>query len=217
MEGAGSNTLAVQRLQSAEDPGFQALLAMYRAGFPSSERKPDAQLAEMIARPDYLFLLVTLDGAAAGFSISLSLKRTDVFLLEYMAVDVDRRGHGLGRFLFRHLVEMPEQTGRHLLVEVDSDKLPSADRNDRVRRKRFYRNLGCREVEGFDYIMPPLSKSTPPAMDLMVYGRDLPEAMSKVMLREWVEDVYVSVYSQQPTDPKIHQMMENLPEHLRLI
>jgi len=217
MEGVGSNTLAVQRLQSADDPGFQALVAMYRAGLPESERKPDAQLAEMIARPDYLFLVVTLDGDAAGFSISLYLQRTNACLLEYMAVDAARRGHGLGRFLFRRLVEMPPQAGRYLLVEIDSDKLPSADRDDRVRRKRFYRNLGCREVEGFDYIMPPLSRSTPPAMDLMVYRRDLPEAMSKAVLREWVEDVYTCVYSQPPTDPRIHQMMENLPEHLRLI
>ena len=62
----------------------------------------------------------------------------------------------------------------------------------RVRRKKFYRNLGCREVEGFNYIMPPLSRSTPPAMDLMVYRRDLPEAIAKALLREWVEDIYVA-------------------------
>jgi len=217
MASPDSKMLAVQRLESAEDPGFQALLAIYRAALPGSERKPDAQLAEMIARPEYLFLVVTLGGAVAGFSISLYLTQSDACLLEYMAIDAEQRGHGLGQFLFRHLVEMPPQAGRYLLAEVDSEKLPSADRDDRVRRKRFYRNLGCREVEGFDYLMPPLSRNTPPAMDLMVYRRDLPEAIAKTLVREWVEDIYTHVYSRQPADPRIATMMENLPERPKLI
>jgi|SRR6185312_6286364 len=217
MESPNSKTLAVHRLESAHGPEFETLLAIYRAALPGSERKPDAQLAEMIARPEYLFLVVTLDGDVAGFSISLYLEKSDACLLEYMAIDAEKRGHGLGQFLFRHLVAMPPQAGRYLLAEVDSEKLPSADRDDRVRRKRFYRNLGCREVEGLNYIMPPLCKSTPPAMDLMVYRSDLPQEISKTLLREWVEDVYRHVYARQPTDPKIAKMMENLPEHPRLI
>ena len=67
MGSPGSKTLAVHRLESAHDPGFQALVAIYRAALPGSERKPDAQLAEMIARPEYLFSWLLLTALSQDF------------------------------------------------------------------------------------------------------------------------------------------------------
>jgi GNAT superfamily N-acetyltransferase len=171
----------------------------------------------VIETPGYLFLVATLEGHVVGFTISVHFKRSDACLLEYMAIDSEHRGQGIGQFLFRQLVELQAALGRYLLAEVDSEKLPSPDRADRERRKRFYRNLGCKEVEGLDYIMPPVSESTPPAMDIMVYRRDVPLEISKALLKEWLEDIYVNVYSKQAADPHIDKMIGNLPDYPKLI
>ena len=102
---------------------------------------------------------------------------------------------------------MPEVFGRFLLIEVDSDKEPSPLRDENSRRKRFYRNLGCREVASLDYVMPPVTAHAPPAMDIMAFGRPLPKAITKFQLLEWLQSIYVNEYGLQATDIRIEQML----------
>ncbi len=217
MEAGNSGILAVHRVESPKDPRFDALMAIYREAHPRSERKPSSLLVEMIGNPAYCFLVVVREEDVVGFTISVCFARSDACLLEYMAIAANARGQGIGQFIFRHLVELQPVCGRYLLAEVDSEKLPSEDRSDRMRRKRFYRNLGCREVEGLDYIMPRISESAPPAMDILVYRDVLPSEIPKALLRAWLDDIYVNVYSKQSADPQIGKMIANLPENLRLI
>ena len=209
--------LIVDRVKVASDPRFDELVAIYREALPRSERKPAAKLAAMIAKPGYIFLVLMLDGKVVGFAIAVCFERTEACLIEYMAIAGKMRGQGLGNTLFKSVVELPEIRDRYLLAEVESEVPASADQEDRVRRKRFYRKLGCREIEGLDYIMPAVSSSTPPAMNILVYRRELPEEISKAQLRGWLEDIYVNVYWRSSSDPQIDTMLENLPERPRLI
>jgi hypothetical protein len=216
MSNAGEKVI-VDRVKASSDPRFEELVAIYREALPSSERKSSTQLAAMIEKPGYVFLVLIVDGRVVGFAISVCFGRSDACLVEYMAVAADRRGQGLGNLLFKSLVEMPEVRDGYLLAEVESELAPSDDHLDRVRRKRFYRRLGCMQVEGLDYLMPAVSSSTPPAMDIMVRRRDPPEEISKDLLRMWLEDIYMNVYSQASSDPRIDKMLENLPERPRLV
>jgi len=212
-----SEALTVDRVKLASDPRFDELVAIYREALPRSERKPAAKLAKMIAQPGYIFLVLMLDGEVVGFAIAVCFERTEACLIEYMAIAGQMRGQGLGNALFKSVVELPEIRDRYLLAEVESEEAPSADHLDRVRRKRFYRKLGCRQIEGLDYIMPAVSSSTPPAMNILVYRRELPEDLSKEQLRTWLEDIYVNVYWRSSGDLQIDKMLENLPERPRLI
>jgi GNAT superfamily N-acetyltransferase len=209
--------VVVDRVKTSSDPRFEELVAIYREALPSSERKPSTQLAAMIEKPGYVFLVLTIEGRVVGFAISVCFERADACLIEYMAVAADRRGRGLGNLLFNSVVEMPEVSDRYLLAEVESEMAPSDDHLDRVRRKRFYRRLGCMQVEGLDYLMPAVSSTTPPAMNIMVRRRNLPGEVSKGLLRMWLEDIYVNVYSKAASDPRIDKMLENLPERPGLI
>jgi hypothetical protein len=104
-----------------------------------------------------------------------------------------------------------------LLAELDSDKIPSPEQPEHQRRKAFYRKLGLREVEGFQYIMPPVSTSAPPAMDMLVYKGGMAKYLAVTQLENWLKRIYVEVYSLPENDPRIDTMIENLPKKLRLI
>ena len=212
-----SGTLSVHRVKLASDHRFDELVAIYREALPSSERKPSAKLAAMIAKPGYIFLVLMLDAKVAGFAIAVCFERTDACLIEYMAVAGEMRGRGLGKKLFNSVLDLPEIRDRYLLLEVESERAPSADHVERVGRKQFYRKLGCRQIEGLEYVMPAVSSSTPPAMDILLHRRELPEDVSKELLRTWLEDIYLNVYSKPASDPRIDKMLENLPERPRLI
>ena len=209
--------LTIHRVTDPQSPEFEALVAIYLAAHPVSERKPVTLLSRMAQRPDYLFLTVNLDDEVVGFSIVNLFPHLDASYLEYFAVAELRRGQGIGQFLFQQIVAMREVEGRSMIVEVDSDKRPSSLQRDNTRRKRFYRNLGCKEVACLDYVMPSITAHTPPPMDILVYGSALPEAVAKDRIRVWLEALYVGIYAMQTTDIRIDRMLEDLPLKLDLV
>jgi ribosomal protein S18 acetylase RimI-like enzyme len=207
----------VEQLLSSSQVEFDALLRIYTDTHPASERKSADALARMIARPEYLFLVAIDANTVVGFAIAIVFPNSDAALLEYMAIDAAHRGRGLGRRLFRATVEQPELRERFLLIEVDSDRTPSGDGEDRVRRKAFYRRLGCRQIEGLTYLMPRVAADEPPPMDMLVYRRELPDAIERTRLRGWLETCYAQVYGQRMPDKRIDAMLAGLPDPVRLI
>lgn len=202
------------RVTSAEEPAFADLVCIYCEAHPASEIKSVDALAAMIERPEYLFLAAVEADAVIGFAIAVALAGTDATLLEYMAVDTAHRGRGVGQQLFRAVAQM---SGRFLLVEVDSDRFPSQDAQDRARRKQFYRRLGCRQIEGLTYRMPRVSTAEPPLMDMLVQRGELPEVLEKTHLRTWLEACYAQVYQQVLPDERIEAMLADLPDDIRLV
>lgn len=212
-----SDALLMRRIEHSADPLFADLVRIYTEAHPASERKRPALLAQMIEQPKYLFLVAIEAESVVGFAIALAFQDADAGLLEYMAVDARYRSQGIGRELFIAVTEQEAFAKRFLLAEVDSDKQPSEERAERTRRKGFYRRLGCREVEGLQYLMPPVSAATPPPMDLFVYRKGLPEAVQRGEIQRWLESIYSEVYGLGVDDPRIASMVVSLPLQPRLL
>jgi len=209
--------LEINRVPSSADPAFASLVAIYKEALPGSERKSPALLSQMVASPEYIFLSASLGDLVVGFTITCRFVGSDAALLEYMAVARSHRSRGIGRLLFQATAQSELIAGRFLLAEVDSDKKPSPNRETNTRRKQFYRGLGGREIELLDYIMPPVSTATPPPMDIFVFRHELPAAVEKSRLRNWLICCYVQVYGRPASDEHIDAMLDGLPDDLRLI
>ena len=212
-----SADLRLRRLVSAQDHPFGELLDIYMEANEPGERKSPERLAEMIREPAYYFMAAMGSGLVAGFQILRVLDGADAALLEYNAVAHDRRNQGIGGELFRATAQLDVFASRFLLAEVASDKMTSPDQAERSRRKSFYRRLGWREVEGLQYIMPPVSNELPPEMDMLVYRRELPSTVAHERIRSWLCRCYVDVYGLSVNDPRIDAMMRPLPARVRLI
>ena len=210
--------LRVERLSPLMSAAFGELLRIYREAIPSSERKDDGVLREMLARDDYEFRVAQVDQTVVGFTIIKRFRRCDAGLLEYMAVDRTRRSSGIGRLLFRHASGADSAIARYVLIEVEDEEAVAGLSEDvqRRRRKAFYRANGCREVAGLSYLMPTVSAERPPRMNLLAYRRDLPETIEKAELRQWLEGIYVEVYRQAASDARIAQMLGSVHNRIDL-
>lgn len=191
------------------------MLRIYEEAIPASERKSASALAEMVARTEYVFLTISDERGVVGFSISICFE--DAALLEYMAVDRVQRGKGIGAELFRRTVELQELSQRFVLIEVDSDTEVCEDREQRTRRKSFYRRLGCRQIEGLRYRMPRVGSEEPPPMDMLIYRRTLPDCLETADVRRWIEACYTRVYGEQAGNPRISVMFSEPGPQMRLI
>ena len=209
--------MRIQRIGEQDEAEFAGLVSVYEASLAAGERKSVDALRAMLVRPQYVFLAAMNEARVIGFAIGIALIGSDAALLEYMAVDAEFRGRGVGAALFRAVVEWPAIAGRFVLVEVDSHREDSAEREERARRKAFYRRLGARELDGLGYIMPPVTAATPPPMELMVYRRELPGCIAKQRVRGWLEDGYEQVYGVAAGDPRIDAMLAGCAESIPLV
>ncbi len=210
--------LKTERLLPDRPAAFTDLLNIYREAIPSSERKSDDVLGQMLARNDYEFRVARLDGSIVGFTIVKVFEKCDASLLEYMAVDRTKRGGGIGGQLFRDACSADSTVARYVLIEVEDEEEVTSLSEDtqRRRRKAFYRANGCREVAELSYLMPTVSAERPPHMNLLVYRRDLPATTGKTELRQWLEAIYAEVYRQSASDARIARMLEPLPNQVPL-
>lgn len=196
-----SKEIDVCRVESAHEAAFDQLVEIYTEAITPGGRKSIERLAEMTRQPAYFFLLGLQSERVVGFAIVRAFDGSDAALLEYLAVARDCRDHGIGSALLRQVMNLDAFSSRFLLAEVDSDKKLSADRAECSRRKQFYRRLGWKEIDELEYIMPPVSTTMPPAMDMLVCSRALPARIERERLRQWLECCYVEIYNQSADDP----------------
>lgn len=103
-----------------------------------------------------------------------------------------------------------------LLLEVESDRATGADQLLRARRKRFYLDLGAREIEGLHWLMPPQTATPPPPMEMLVMGSE-EKCVPKARIEAWLRAIYVEVYGKQSDDRRLTEMISGLPEEVRLV
>lgn len=209
--------VSVRRVLSARDAVFDQLVEIYTEAITPGGRKSIARLGEMIQDASYFFLAGLRSESVVGFAIIRAFDGSDAALLEYLAVARGCRDHGIGSALLRQIMNLDSLSSRFLLAEVDSDRKRSAEQAECTRRKRFYGRLGWKEIDQLEYIMPPVSDTSPPAMDMLVYSRALPAWIERERLRQWLECCYDEVYGQHADDPRIREMTSRLPAQLQLI
>jgi GNAT superfamily N-acetyltransferase len=196
------------------EPGeFLDLIGIYEEAIPASERKSRQQVESMACDPGYRFLGAFLAGRLIGFAIVYRFRGERLSLLEYMAVDSGHRKRGIGGQLFNAALALAD-TATPLLLEVESDREPSEDRAQRVKRKRFYRRLGCREIAGLTYLQPMGDR--PPPMNLLLHDARR-ESLDRATILQWLILLYREVYGRPRSDPRIAIMAGSLPEEIALI
>lgn len=90
--------------------------------------------------------------------------------LLYIAVVEERRGHGDGRAILRHLVDELPKHGSRLVVGTSSSSLDNI---------AFYQRCGFRmdavKRDYFDYVQPPVIEYGITMRDMIVFAYELPE------------------------------------------
>lgn len=196
------------RITHPAGAGFRDAMAIYEAAIPKPEQKTRAQILEGFSDPAFRFWALERDGGVVAVAILYVSDALNFCLLEYMAVSPFCQGLGLGSEMFRLSWEASRVDGATLLlIEVDCEAEITSDEERRIRlsRKRFYRRLGCTQVEGFRYIYPLENFGPAPMMNLLVAGAESGE-METVWLRQAVAEIYRQVYQCAPDDARIAQM-----------
>jgi len=198
--------------------GFNDFYAIYSVSFPESEQKSEEDLLTMLHSPNYTIFTSKIETKTVGFCIIFHSKQTSFYLLEYMAIDATQRNLGLGSKLFLNaIMQTFSNYGiKPILIEIDSPEVKSEEQEQREKRERFYKKLGCRKIDTFDYILAIQNHKIAPPMELLVYHSGMQNIL-KPQLKEWLEDIYTLVYGCAKDDERIDEMLSHVPQILNLI
>jgi ribosomal protein S18 acetylase RimI-like enzyme len=200
-------------------PEFDAFYRIYVEAIAARERKPEEEIRALVTMRGYRFLLLKDGSVVIGFSMLFISPDRSFSLLEYMAVSRECRNSGAGTELFRRtfLDDSGAFAKGPVLIEVDSDREQSADRQLRQRRQNFYRRCGCLRIDQLSYILPLPGKGQPPQMDLMICFHAAAAALSRQQVERWLTVIYCKVYGCPQDDSRIARMVARVSDLVRLI
>ena len=152
-----------------------------------------------------------MEGRLIGVAVSWVPAGAGFWLFEYVAVDDEMRGRGVGANLFL-ASRMVAGQERVALIEVDAD----LGAPEQAKRLNFYRRLGCRLVRGLEYQLPLDAFGKPPPMWLLVMAQQETMGVSVFALEDWLRRIYAEVYGKGLDDPRLAQMIDPLPDVVEL-
>lgn len=161
--------------------------------FPPNELKPLRMIRKSVERGIYECLGMFAGDALLGYAFLLRSGR--VLLLDYFAVDAQRRGTGIGSQFLGYLRENLQADA--VIIESENPALSASDaeRETRERRLRFYFRSGCVDsglrahVFGADYRVLQLPINSEIDADtlkneyLTLYRSMLPESLLRRNIR----------------------------------
>lgn len=117
---------------------WQRVRRLYERAFPAYERKPFAIIAAKRKEGKTDIWCFYQEEQFAGFATTINGQ--NLVLIDYLAIEESLRGQGNGQ---RALEELARQyPGKTLFVEIESPFENVPNREERLRRKEFYRRCG---------------------------------------------------------------------------
>lgn len=205
-------TLTIRQLGPGDDDALERALAIYRDAIPLSEQRPEEELRTLLGRRDYSVLTAEQGGEVVGFAISYVPLAEDFWLFEYVATTPAARGQGAGAAMVQEATRLAGE-GRIGIVEAEAE-----NEHDPVtgKRLRFYARLGCRKLKGLNYLLPLRTHGVPPPMLLLALAPPDVTSLPVQAIERWLRLIYIGVYRQSEDDPRIIEMIGDLPANVPL-
>lgn len=132
----------MQLIQAFSTDQLHLIKALYEKSFPACERKPFSLILEKQSDGNVDVLFLKENGNFCGLAVTM--KDGDLVLLDYFAIAEEKRGMGFGGAALSALYAY--YPGKRFFLEIESTKEDAANRQQRLRRKRFYLKNGLDEL-----------------------------------------------------------------------
>lgn len=128
--------------KASEKNDIKSIKALYLEAFPREERKPFWLMMKK-AKTGEMEILAIKDGAEF-LGLMITIPRENAVLLDYFAVESEKRCGGIGKraltLLYEHYFK------KTLVIEIETPNESAPNNTERIRRNAFYHRCGFMEV-----------------------------------------------------------------------
>ena len=130
-------------LKEADKNTLAPLRKLYRKSFPCSEKKPFSMIIRK-RNEGKAEILAAVNESGEFLGMMITAFDDEYVLLDYFAVEPNKRGGGIGSELLEKLRE--RYAGKKIFLEIERVGSKQGDLEQKQRRKRFYKRCGLTET-----------------------------------------------------------------------
>ncbi|AZB41712.1 GNAT family N-acetyltransferase [Bacillus sp. FJAT-42376] len=198
-------TVSWKEITLHNQEGFAEAMAMYDQAFPIEIREPHDVFQNSMRTGSYRFLLGMEGEEILSFATGHYLKEVNAGFIVYLLANPLVRSRGIGTQTLLKLEEWLEEDARSAgcdsieAIILKTEKLElvhtEEEKEDCVKRTRFYNKNGYQEAKGIRYIQPPLFQGQIP-VPLNLYVKNHQQTLpSRERIAEYVQAMYRGKYS----------------------
>jgi acetyltransferase (GNAT) family protein len=189
--------------------------AIYRESFPSNERQKEEVVWQRLNSGREELFAGLKDDEVISMGLVFHLSNSGFVLLDYVAVSEHERRSGTGNLFMRYLVQYYYQSNKQIILEVE-DPHDGKNLEERQRRVNFYKRLGAKCLQDVRYILPALDGTTSTIMILMIFTQGNASLVPRSEVEKLLLDLYEQVYNKNADDPMVLDVIQRLPELIKL-
>ena len=194
---------------------FEEAMKIYVESFPENERRPIATIKEMLKSGKSRLMVGERDKEIVFMALLYPMKGTSFLLWDYLATAEDCRSTGIGRAFLRHILdEMKELQCNFILIEIENPYLNEDE--TKMRRLKFYKRLGMKELMGVKYFLPPFKGIEPIEMILLVFSVENYNRLAGETVRDLVIHMFGELYDRYENDDLLMSTLRSIPDLVRL-
>jgi GNAT superfamily N-acetyltransferase len=194
---------------------FEEAMRIYIESFPENERRPVATIKEMLKSGKSRLMVGEREKEIVFMALLYRIKGTSFLLGDYLATAEDYRSTGIGRAFLRHILdEMKDLQCNLFLIEIENPYLNEDE--TKMRRLRFYKRLGMKELMGVRYFLPPFEGFEPIEMILLVFSVENCNHLAGETVRDLVIHMFGELYDRHGNDDLLMSTLRSISDLVRL-
>lgn len=186
-------------ISDASSIEFEEAMKIYVKSFPKNERRPIAKIKEALKSGESRLMVGERESEIVFMALLYPIKGTSFLLGDYLATAESHRSTGIGRAFLRHIFDEMEKTpSNFFLIEIEN---PYQDKDEtKMRRLKFYKGLGMKELMGVRYFLPPFQGTEPTELILMVFPLKNYDHLAGETVRDLVRHMFGELYDRYGND-----------------
>jgi len=190
-------------------------MRIYIESFPENERRLVATIKEMLKSSKSRLMVGEREKEIVFMALLYRIKGTSFLLGDYLATAEDYRSTGIGRAFLRHILdEMKDLQCNLFLIEIENPYLNEDE--TKMRRLRFYKRLGMKELMGVRYFLPPFEGFEPIEMILLVFSVENCNHLAGETVRDLVIHMFGELYDRHGNDDLLMSTLRSISDLVRL-
>jgi len=203
------------RITDASSIEFEEAIRIYVESFPENERRSMAAIKEMIKSDRSHLIVGERENEIVLMSLLYPLKGTSFLLVDYLATAKKYRNAGLGRAFLRYILYRDNLRFNFILIEIEN---PYLDEDEtKIKRMKFYKSLGMKELRGVRYLLPPFQGTEPVELILMLFTRKDADHLAGEIVRDLVVQLFGELYDRFDGDEFLTLTLRSIPDSVPLI
>ncbi|MBS2967780.1 GNAT family N-acetyltransferase [Metabacillus sp. KIGAM252] len=196
-------TITWKEITLHNQEGFKEAMAMYDQAFPIEIREPHNVFQNSMRNGSYRFLMGMEGEEILSFATGHYLKEVNAGFIVYLLANPLVRSLGIGSQTLLKLEERIEdaRSAGHdsieaIILETEKPELvhTEEEKEDCVKRTRFYNKNGYQVAEEIQYVQPPLFEGQIPVPLNLYVKNHQQEAISKERMLEYIQAMYLNKY-----------------------